>query len=904
MSDVDYLIETKMLPPSIGHAITRRLAGEPVNNYGLTLVCAPAGYGKSVYMSQLYGHYSSNGNQCVWLSLDSEDNELSRFLRYLSKALETIDQELTFKVLAHLESGDVNSTETLKQLILEVLATCGDLFYLFIDDFHYISESEIHELVRWICHIDSTRIRVIIGSREKVPFTTSDLKLRREYKEIGSDRLKFTLEEVATVLSHSQPLDMRPDQLEAVWSKTEGWPAAVQLATLSLDETLNSDTLIESISGCNSNLVEYLTSYILTQLNGQQRKIMVAAAQFDRFCGDLCEHLTGDEQAAAVIDTLVECNLLIVSLDRVGKWYRFHSLLTEYLLARPELSKNGYGVELLAKGALWFKDNNHLDEGIQYTLQAGNYELAAQWIANYAKTVVQHRGEHSNLLSWISKLPLTIIDARPKLRVFRAWSLAFTHRYKEALLDLEIVQASTLTATNPDSEQLNCSLELIRCVIWWLQDKAHEAKQASEHWLNNWQGMGGFQAATAHTIFAYACKCTSNFALCAQHINACEHLPSTDQSAYINAWSSIIMTISLAKQGRHSEAIPYCEQARQDATKNLGSRAHVSNMLSALLAAMLYERNDLTRASTLIEESFYYVKEQGSADSLLAAYLVKARLKMIAGQSEEGLVVLREGQSLGLARDFPRVALTLLAEEVLYSLRLGRVESARNLIEQHGLFEQPSEGVGARWVSALSDPLRLRVFICEGSQLDAPLSLLSSSIHRARSLGQRRRVVELLILKVLALVKKGEQGESLRALSNALIKASEQGYVRIFLDEGEHIKQLLIEMVKRGALARLGIDPQFLAAIMTGFAIEYNAANKADDAENEELCQLLLEKITDKELSILKLLAEGMSNKALASTLFITEGTVKWHLHNIYTKFDVRNRSEAISIARKLAIVC
>lgn len=903
MSDMDYIIETKMLPPNIHQAIKRHFDNRGrIEDGGLMLISAPAGYGKSVLMSQLYRDCSSKGYNCTWLSLGADDNEIYRFIRYLSKALENIDPDLTLRVLAFLEMNISSSLEALKSTIMDVLAGSRQTFYVFIDDYHYIHDSDIHELVSWLCHINPVKIRVIIGSRERLPFSSSTLKLQYQYKELGLEDLKFTLDEVAEVIGQTHSITLREDQLEKVYSKTEGWPAAIQLAFLSLSDTTDIDSLIESISGSNIDLVEYLTSSILIQLDKEQREIMLAVARFDRFCDDLCVFLTKNERAGEVIAELVGRNLLIISLDRVGKWYRFHSLLAEYLLEQPEYSKDNYACDLLSRGANWFIDNGLIDEGIGYVLQAGDYELAANWIANYAKTVVQHRGEHSNLLSWIKRLPARVISERPRFMIYRSWSLAFTHRFLEALKDLDTVEGMISSDESPEADELRCSVELNRCLIWALKDRYQEARQTSEHWINKWPNVDGFQAAAAQTVLAYASKCTSEFSLCSKSLAVCERLSKDDQSDYIDAWSSIIMIVSLAKQGRHNEAIELCESSIKSVSASLGARSHVANMLSTLMGAMLYERNEIARSKSLIDESFFYVKEQGSADSLIAAYLTKARLSMVDGDKQSVLDTLRDGQSLAYARGFPRVALGLLAEEVLFLIRNEKIDLARSMITQNHEINSLVEGVESHWISALSDPLRLRINIFDGSNIDSSLGHLSSSIHRAKSLGQGRKVIELLVLKVLTLAKVGDLSEALRVLSDALVKASPHKYIRIFLDEGAPLKQLIVEMIGRGALSRLQLDSEYIKSLLDGFSIDYDPESYETETAVDE-GKLLLGKITEKEESILKLLAEGLSNKRLAASLFVTEGTIKWHLHNIYTKLNVRNRSEAVAMARKLTLV-
>ncbi len=913
MNDIHHIIETKLAPPTIHRSIARKNLSvaqlKGLESCKLVLVKAPAGYGKSILLAQWYQQYADCGDLCLWLSLGPEDNEPSRFLRYLAHALEKVKPGVAAEIISYVNSGDSVTLESMQQLIVKLLSASDTRYYLFLDDFHVITNERLLSMLDWLSYFSSDSLRFVIGSRQSLPFSISRLKLQNNYREFGIELLQFSPGECREVITKTSSVCLKADQYSRIAEKTEGWPAAVMLVSMSLDGVDDPDDFIEKISGDDREITEYLGATVMAQLPEEYREFMELISPCERFCAELCDAVVGQGSGRRLLEEISRRNLFVISLDRVGRWYRYHHLFAEFLINAAFIGREDEKQKILVRAAQWHIENGYIDEAIRYALGAQEFSLAAQWVTTHAEEIVQYRGEHSTLLSWVKNIPEAVKDHWPMVRVYNAWSLAFTHNYSAAEHELSAAELFLKKGGGESGvvrDDVQRTVELIRCIMWALRDRAQEARQSSERWMLKWDAAKGFEKSIANATLAYACKCSSEFVHSKECIYTCFSQPKNEQSDYVDAWASIIMTVSLAKQGLHKEAIAECKRAKNEVEGRVGCKTHITHMLSALLAAMMYEINEIDQAKALIKGSLVYVQEQGTADCLIAGYLVKARVLFLEHRDDDAFSVLREGEKYGYIRDFPRVALTLLGEQIVWLLRLNRVDSARDLISQHKNILRPSVDMQEHWQFALSNLLRIRIMIAGGENLELVLGLLSTSIHRAKSLGQGRRVVELLMIKALALAKAGALKEALRELGESLLRAAPQGYVRVFLDEGSAVKNLLVEMVKSGVIRELDIDTDYFDGLLQGFGIlldEKNAIPAMQKHAEVEDANLLRDKLTGKEISILRLLNEGRRNKEMAEILFVTEGTIKWHLHNIYTKLGVRSRVEAVSLARKLTVI-
>lgn len=913
----DLVIETKLDPPHTYGSIARDRLQAPdalvQGQYKIALVTAPAGYGKSTLLSQWYLQLKDEGMSCTWLSIEPQEDNATRFMRYLAHSIEREVEGFSHGIISLLDSGSDPESQSFVEHFLTMLNAINERIFIFLDDFHCIENSRLLELFDWSLNHLASNITFIIGSREMLPFPTARLKLQHQLLVLEIKDLRFTEGESRELLKDAPMAGTDDSLVHQLTERTEGWPAALVLASLSLDDVGDTDEFIANITGEDWEITDYLASAVLAGLTDDLSDFMKRISLCDRFTSSLCEEMTENADSKIYLEEIRRRNMFLVALDRRGKWFRFHHLFGSFLSSKLRKEGEGEIPALYRRAANWHFSHGTIDEGVQYALLAGEYDLAAEWIAGHMEELVQQRGKHSTLLSWLDKLPEEVLQRWTDIRIFYAWSLNFMHQYEAAqaqLKKLEDLRIQLASDDQPDEETADSiarATGVIWSIQWALRDRVEESAQQSGQWLENWNDHQGFQVAPVQVVHGFACKCKSDFKGCQESITESYKILESAKSFYILAWAVLIMTLSLAKQGKHNEAIRECNRYKEKIDEELGSNSHSSMMLAALLAAMHYERNEMETCGALLRDCLAYVKEQGSVDSVIAAYTTESRLRFQNQDIEGGFAILEEGETLGLQRDFPRLAVTLLGEKILAHLRLRQVSRAQDLMADYDALSQYSGGKSGYGDLPLAILLRARVLIAGGEQLGDALDLLSSAIHRARNLGLGRRLVELMIVRSIARAKSGQTNEALRDLRDALERAAPQQYLRVFLDEGDAIRQLLIQLIKTGPSHRQGADAQFMRALLDAFNLPSEGAQIQGrmpiKVEPEVSEKSIVDDITPKEVSILQLLSEGKSNKQIAKILFVTEGTIKWHLHNIYTKLNAANRSEAVALARKFTII-
>ena len=912
----ELVIETKLVPPQTYRSITRHRLRAPdalvQGQYKIALVTAPAGYGKSTLLGQWYRQLQDEGLSCTWLSVEPQEDDATRFVRYLAHSIEMQVEGFSHGIISLLDSGSDPESQSFAEHFLTMLNELDERIFIFFDDFHCIRNPRLLELFNWSVNHLAANLTFIIGSRESLPFSTARLKLQHQLLLLEIKDLRFTDSESKELLKDEAVIGGNDRLVHRLIERTEGWPAALVLASLSLENVGDVDEFVENITGDEREITDYLASAVLAGLTDDLADFMQKISLCERFTPALCEAMTDSSHSKAYLEEIQRRNMFLVALDSRGKWFRFHHLFGGFLQARLREEQQDDCASLYGRAARWHFRNGTIDEGVQYALLAEEYDLAAEWIAGYVVELVQQRGKHSTLLSWLQKLPEEVLQRWTDIRIFYAWSLNFMHQYDAAEQQLEKLEKLRTQLLGGDesgektADRIALATGMIRSIQWSLRDRVEESSQHSKQWLENWNDHVSFEVAPVQVVHGFACKCNSDFKGCHSSITESYEILESAKSFYILAWAVLIMTLSLAKQGKHKDAIEECNHYKAKIDEELGSNSHSSKMLSALLAAMHYEQNEMAKSQDLLQDCLAYVREQGSVDSVIAAYTTESRLRFRKQDVEGGFSILDEGQRLGIQRDFPRLVVTLLGEKVLAHLRLRQVAQAQNLVSEYEDLAPRVEGAGYGSLP-LADLLKARVLIATGDSPGEASDILSSAIHRARNLGLGRRLIELLIVRSLVRAKSGQTNEALRDLRDALQRAAPQNYLRVFLDEGDAVRQLLIQLINSGPEYRKDMDADYMDALLKGFGLPAGVTsvqeNTADRGEPTVPEGTVLDDITPKEVSILQLLSLGKSNKQIANTLFVTEGTVKWHLHNIYTKLNASNRSEAVALARKFTII-
>lgn len=901
------IIGTKLEPPLTSNPVVyRKRLAPPADwmsgRYRLATVTGPAGYGKSTLMAGWHALLRAQGIAAAWLSVDADDEDPARFARYLVACLHHALPDVGAAAAAQLESGALPSFQPVLESLLADLEASGKPVCVFLDDFHLAAAAQPLEMLRRLIAYAPGHAVFVIGSRSKLRLNLRELQIKGKALEITMAELRFSQAEARILLQTLSGASLDPGALERLCQRTEGWPAALQLASLSLQGGEDVESLVEDFAGSDRQVCDYLSEVVLFQLPAALRDFLLRTSVLERFCADLCRAVTGCADSQALLEELEARSLFLIPLDRKREWYRYHHLFGDFLQQRLKSAGPGAPAALRERAARWFRAHGLEEEAIHHALEAGDYERAARWIAECAEAVVQRRGAHTTLLRWMQRLPEEVIARWPAIRTHRAWSLSFNRCFAQAERELQKVEAyrrQLPPQAFAEAADIDCMVQLQRCVNAGLRDRADESRRLSEAWLKAWPRANPFLRGAAHVVLGFACKCRCDFEQGLHNLRAARRAFEQSDGHYGMAWAAMVTTVLLAKQGRHRDAMEECERALSLIRRRLGPHAHAVHMLTALMAGMHYERDELAEAEICLRPGLAYVREQGSVDPLLAGYQTLARLERHRGSGERARAVLEEGVALGEERNLPRLVAALQAELATAQLREGETTLASKTLRagiaywrEHMAADLPPEE-SAPW-----GLVRVRHDISRSKAHEA-LAGLHKLLARARRFGQARRLVELLVLRALALRQLGAEREALRSLEEALTLATPAGHLRVFLDEGKPLRALVEPLLERAACA--GPDPA--REHLLRLARACGAGVAAAETPRAEARPCSLEPLTSREMQILRMLADGRSNDEMAGLLLVSHGTVKWHLHNIFSKLQVRSRTAALARGRRLQLL-
>jgi ATP/maltotriose-dependent transcriptional regulator MalT len=867
-------------------------------SYPVVVVVAPAGYGKSTLMSRWHGHLTERGIPCAWLSTDEDDNDTTRFMRHLIAALQHADAGIGRDLAGHLVADFASGSKPLLERLAGDIARLQHRIVLFLDDLQFVEEPEVLKILDWLVNYAPRKLQIVIGSREEPRLRLGGLRVRRELFELGVRQLQFDAEEASQFCRNRLGRDLPAQDLQRLLTKTEGWPAALELVAMALADPTEQTAFIEHFAGTHSSVVDYLGEVVLSRMDERTRTFVFRISMFDRICAPLAEALGSADDAVELLEAVRARNLFLIPLDQSGTWVRFHHLVGEFFRERYRRTAPAQARDCLIRGASWMHTNGYLEEAVNCVIRAQAWEQATQWVAESVEELVFRRGYHQTILRWMNALPEACVDRYPVIRVQYAFALSFYPRYREyeaQIYRLQQLLQSLLAQSHHDTlaiDELRCAVELQIAMASGLRDEGKRGGELAAAWLASWPQASLRRKGVMGNVLAFGHKTTGEIGRGLEVIDETRKWLEQAEGYYALAWTAYLEAILHLKQGSYLEARLACNNGLELVERELhGHPAHAS-LSHALLAGIAYEFDDIGRAVEHLEHAMNGVNEYGQADAVIVAYLTQARLQRLRRDEESAVAILREGQELGARRALRRVTLTLAAEECCGLARAGRCEEARLVATRFGFNELP---VGSGAPDLLSDKAvraASRYLLQKSPKL--VVKALSGAIERSRQLNLAHRLVELLLLRALAQKHDGDWSGALTDLSDALTIAAPREYVRVFLDEGRELGTVLERL-----------DPERLRGTEAAPLARrlQQAMIKSDTHRGRQASPLREEELTKREVSILKRLDSGLSNREIAEAIFVSEGTLKWHLHNVYSKLNVRNRAGAMVRARALGIV-
>jgi LuxR family maltose regulon positive regulatory protein len=864
--------------------------------FPVVVVAAPAGYGKSTLMARWHARLLERGVSCAWLSLDADDNDSARFLRHLIAALQKASAHIGKDVAEDLIADFASGSRAVLEAIAGDLARVEHRIVLFLDDLQLVEGPEVRGILDWLINYAPRCLQYVIGTRQDPGLRLSGLRVRSQLLELGAEQLQFDAKETAQFYRSRLGRDLPAPDLQTLLTKTEGWPAALELAALVLAGSSEPKTFIQHFAGTDTSVVDYLCDMVLSQMDERTRDFVYRISMFDRICAPLARAVTDADDAEEALLGLRTRNLFLIPLDRSWEWVRFHHLVGEFFRETYRRAAPAQAVECLVRGARWLHANGHIEETVNYLIRAGEWEQATHWVADSVEELVFRRGYHQTILRWMNALPEACVDRYPVIRIQYAFALSFYHRYQECeaqIYRLQQLLQSLEAQPHHDAgriEELRCAVELQVAMSRGLRDDGMLGGELAAAWLARWPEASLTRKGVMGNVLSFGHKTRGQIDGGLKMIAETRRWLEQSEGYYALSWTAYLEAVLHLKRGSYFEARLACTRGLELVEQKLHGHPGQAGLLHALLAGISYEFDEIEQALRHLELASSGVSEYAHADAVIVAYLTQARIQHLRHDESGALAMLREGQELGERRGWRRVTLSLAAEECRSRARAGHHEEARLVATRFDFHELPPRS-GAPPLSS-DKALRAASRYLRRQSPGAVIEALDAAIENSRQRELDHRSVELLVLRALAAKEDGDWAGALADLRSALTIAARRNYVRVFLDEGRELGALI---------DRLDIE-QLRGSEAAPLARRLQRALCAPDVQGGAPIGMG-EELTKRELSIIKRLESGLSNKEIAEAIFVSEGTLKWHLHNVYGKLNVKNRSGAMTRARALGIL-
>ncbi|MFC1960309.1 LuxR C-terminal-related transcriptional regulator [Chloroflexota bacterium] len=853
----------------------------------LTLISAPAGFGKTTLLSEWI---SQQDRPVAWLSIDEGDNDISRFFSYLVAALQSIDLNIGEAAPGILQSSQPPPVEVILTPLINTISDFADPIILILDDYHAIESQFIHDALAFLITHSPAPMHLILTTREDPPLPISHLRGRGQLTELRVADLRFTSQEVVAFLKHIMGLDISAEDIATLERRTEGWIAGLQMAAISMKSREDIAGFIAAFSGSHEFIVDYLTDEVLNQQPEDLKKFLLQTSILNRMTGPLCDAITERANGQQTLEQLKENNLFVVSLDDERRWYRYHHLFGDLLGVRLQADYPNQVLELHRRAALWYEHEGITSEAVEHALKANDFDLAADILERSGKrTGLWSTIQVATLIRWLQTLPGATLNSRPWLRFFAARAYAHAGRFEEAERGLH--ELEQLLESNPeaisDADLMAEHLIGNQAVYASFRGQSHKAIELARHALDRVSEENVMVHIRASRALGYAYINLGNLAQASRAIRQ-----SINKALSKGVWSAVVSgTYHLASlqiiQGQLRLAIKTCKDAGQWNVID-GKRLPADGLLGLPYGKILYEQNQLAQAENRLMEDLRLLNQHGITDYFGLGHALLARIKQGSGDSTGALNLMQRARYIAEASNLELYISRVAAYQAQCWLAQGQLTLATRWAKD---YRQSGE---TEYLRMFEDLVLVRVLLAD-NQADEALQTLDLLLPPAEEAGSMGWVIEMLALQALAFQLQGELENALFSLERALNLAEPEGYVRTFVDEGDPMAHLLYEAASRG------IAPDYAGRLLASFPEPIAESDRRVTAR--QLGGELIESLSERELEVLKLIAEGQSNREVAQQLVISLPTVKSHTSNIYSKLAVSSRTQAVDRARKLGIL-
>ncbi|MCP3725218.1 LuxR C-terminal-related transcriptional regulator [Paraburkholderia sp. CNPSo 3272] len=891
---------TKVLPPRAPARLVDRprlicLADE-AENKRLVVIKAPAGFGKTSLALAWFERLRMGNAQVAWLSLDSDDDEPARFLNHLAHALRHACSGVGASAIGLTAQASLVPAQTVLSTLINELVDVGDEVYLFLDDYHVISLSAVHDALSFFVENAPANVHVVICTRTAPALPLARLRAYNEILEIEAPMLRFTFDETQRFVESECPGKLAAADVKSLLASTEGWAAALRISTSALSrETFKPGREFIAPSGASRHFAAYLED-MLERLPAETVAFMLRTSILDRLTASLCEAVTGVAASQRTLEDVAAHQLLLEPIDLEGHWFRYHHLMREYLRQRLERQYPVEVAELHRRACAWYTDHELWTDAVRHAIASGATEDALALMGHCAMALVRN-GDLLTLLGWQRHFPVQLMRAQTRVSLAIAWGMALAMRFEEALLMLKEVEHDAQDGC-ADSGAILLECQAIRSVVAALQDDALKAlvlaqgclaQPSTDVWttnvVSNVVRFGQWKAGNLEALYATP------------------WIPYSIDEDQRNMFSSVYRLCLLGHAEMQQMHFPLAERyfldSMQLAERYAGPQSTSAALCAPMISQIRYEQGRLDEAEALLVDLMPVIDAAAFLDCVLIAYRVLVRIAVDRSNPGQAYALLDRAYALGHARGWDRLKAAALVERTRLYLAEGRITEASVCASQ---LHQLAASVGERTqlVSPEIETYRAiaaaRLSIAQKRTEDA-VGLLNTAL---RSVENRRNDYLALHLRIelsLVAMATGKRNLAIAAFRGVVTTAASAGIFRSILDQGPEIGPLLLALREEGPSPASTADAApYIHALLDGWRARYEPESKPHrDAQRDSL--------SPRERSIVALIAQGQSNKEIARTIGITPETVKSYLKNIFVKLGVEKRAQAVARAQELGLM-
>jgi LuxR family maltose regulon positive regulatory protein len=857
----------------------------------LTLISAPAGFGKTTLVSEWI---TRCGRPVAWLSLDEGDNDLTRFLSYLIAALQTIKAGLGESLLATFQTPQLQVAETILTILLNEIITITQGFILVLDDYHVIDSKPVDTALAFLVERLPPQMHLVIATREDPRLPLARLRARGQLTELRAADLRFTPAEAADFLNRVMGLNLSAEDISALEIRTEGWIAGLQLAALSIQGLPDAASFIRSFTGSHRFILDYLIEEVLERQPENIQAFLLRTSILDRMCGPLCDAVLNSPPAFGqeTLEYLDRANLFIIPLDEERRWYRYHHLFGDLL--RQRLGQPRELPEYHLRASAWYETNDDLAEAFEHAFAAGDFDRAAR-LTEVAWQSMERNFQTLAWLGWVKKLPNAVVRSRPWLCVQIGWAFSDVGELEPSETYLQTAERALVGMKDQgESESIPGNIALIRAGNAQIEGNLAETVRYAELSIQLAPEDDFLIRAQAAITLGFTQWTVGNVETSLQAMHTwMADMQKLGNHLYVIASAFVVADMQVTL-GRLCEAEKALQQTIGQA-EAFGQEAEVVTAHHHLGLAMLaHERGDDAAAGQRLQT----VADLGQRTTLIDwPYrwgLAQARLMESAGEWDAALKSLDEAKRGYVKNPIPMLQ-PVEARKARIHLKQGRLDKAQAWVRERGL----SVTDEANYLGEYEHLTLARARMAERS-FEGVSDLLERLLALAETQKRTGSVIEILLTQALLHQAQGNQPRALAALERALALAESEGYIRIFVDEGEPMQLLILGFVSQiekqthpDTHPLLGYVNKLLAAFPK--SIEDISQSKITNQKSK-----IVEPLSERELEVLKLLRSELSGPEIAQRLIVSLNTLRTHTKNIFNKLGVNNRRAAVRRAEEL----